>query len=156
MSDEWKEVATKTNDRWNEAKVALAEKDKRIAELEAECFALAANQCNPGRICDEHGNGICPKDKRIAELENARDTWKWSAEQNSADLVKAHKRIAELEGFVEIGKYDCIARDALRLRLDKALAVLAEKDKRIAELEAELAELRNDIEQWGMERDLLD
>jgi hypothetical protein len=61
------------------ASCIISTKDKRIAELENENYALAAWQCpytdgKEGLVCDEHGHQHCAKNDRIAELEKDADT----------------------------------------------------------------------------------
>jgi uncharacterized protein YhaN len=51
---------------------AIEARDQRIAELEAENAALAADQCHKG-YGDDRGNHRCAYQDRIADLENQLD-----------------------------------------------------------------------------------
>lgn len=52
-----------------EAHHCEAGRNKRIAELEAECFALAANQCHKP-YGDEYGNARCEYQDTVSRMAN--------------------------------------------------------------------------------------
>jgi hypothetical protein len=76
MAERWQEVARNLGVgemvSAEAAGEAIEVRDKRIAELEAENAALAADQCHKG-YGDDRGNHRCAYQDRIADLENQLD-----------------------------------------------------------------------------------